>query len=252
MGVTSTRPALTTTPVVGGQRVMAKSISSEGRSRCKDKVIARLKAEWAPTEQGKHRCQCGCNRIIVIRWHHYYEGIPQYLPGHRHPSKRRKDPVQRFWTKVHKGKGDDCWIWVGVSWNRGYGRFYLRDNHAVAAHRFSYELHNGPVPPGLVVLHKCDNPECVRPDHLTVGTQADNVRDRDQKGRTARGHGKSKTFVQEQIVSMRNRFWGVDGLRVRGSVLAREYGVSTTAVYAICYGRAWKHIPLPKEAGVRP
>ena len=101
-----------------------------------------------------------------------------------------KEVRQRFWSKVKKGP--DCWEWqAGREWD-GYGIFSI-SHVSYRAHRLSWIMTNGGTG-GLLVLHKCDNPSCVRPDHLWLGTVADNNADRDAKGRTARGdrHG-SKT-----------------------------------------------------------
>lgn len=90
----------------------------------------------------------------------------------------------RFWAKVKKGEG--CWLWTASLRNKGYGAFAYRLNRRVIqdrAHRFSWLLAFGPVPDGLFVLHRCDTPACVRPDHLFLGTNADNVRDMMAKGR---------------------------------------------------------------------
>lgn len=86
---------------------------------------------------------------------------------------------ERFWAKVQKGQ--DCWLWSG-STNGRYGRIVV-DGKNTPAHRVSWTLHNGPVPDDRSVCHHCDNPLCVRPDHLFLGTQSDNMRDCAAKGR---------------------------------------------------------------------
>jgi hypothetical protein len=87
--------------------------------------------------------------------------------------------LQRFWAKVAVGPG--CWEWTAGT-QYGYGRFVL-GGRTFKAHRLSYEISVGVIPDGLKVLHHCDNPPCVNPAHLFVGTHADNVRDREAKGR---------------------------------------------------------------------
>lgn len=86
---------------------------------------------------------------------------------------------ERFWSKVRRGRG--CWVWMGRRDKDGYG---LSEQFGqVRAHRAAYVSKHGSIPDGMCVLHRCDNPPCVRPDHLWVGTQADNVRDAARKGR---------------------------------------------------------------------
>lgn len=89
----------------------------------------------------------------------------------------------RFWSKVHKTR--DCWLWLASTSSDGYGKIGRPGGKAlVAAHRASWELAYGPIPEGLCVLHHCDNPVCVRPGHLFLGSRADNNRDMKRKGRT--------------------------------------------------------------------
>src|SRR5690348_11464451 len=91
-----------------------------------------------------------------------------------------RDVAERFWEKVTRGDG--CWLWTASQMGAGYGKFYY-ERRWTGAHRVAWILTNGAVPPGRVVMHVCDNPLCVRPDHLTLGTQNDNVQDMCEKGR---------------------------------------------------------------------
>lgn len=92
-----------------------------------------------------------------------------------------------FWSKVRKGQG--CWEWVAGKTKSGYGQLQARkiQKQPMLAHRVSWQIEHGPIAGGLHVLHRCDNPACVRPSHLFLGTQVDNNDDRDKKGRVASG-----------------------------------------------------------------
>lgn len=94
----------------------------------------------------------------------------------------RKPMLDRFWAKVRKSDG--CWEWTASRGIRGYGQFRLpRTRQMSGAHRVAYELSVGPIPEGMFVCHHCDNPSCVRPDHLFVGTNSQNILDAVRKGR---------------------------------------------------------------------
>ena len=94
---------------------------------------------------------------------------------------------EHFWSLVRKG--NKCWEYIGYCKKGGYGQFYVK-RKPVYAHRFSYFLTYGEIPDGLNILHRCDNPRCVKPQHLFIGTQKDNILDSSMKGRRDRKYCK--------------------------------------------------------------
>ncbi len=149
-------------------------------------------------------------------------------------------PLPRsYWSKVDRTAIDprQCWTWTGaLSAGGRYGNF-CQDSKFYYAHRLMYEHVYGPIPPGYHVMHRCDNPACVRPMHLTVGTNADNVRDRVSKGRSC---SKGQGLKADQVRQIRAR--RAAGERVKD--IARDYAhiVSPGAVYAAVSGYTWKHL----------
>lgn len=161
---------------------------------------------------------------------------------------------KRFWSRIKKGPG--CWEWQGSRTAAGYGQLQVRKIHQqpLYAHRVAWELEHGPIPRGLHVLHKCDNPPCVR--HLFLGTAIDNAMDRVRKGRTASGDRNGSRTRPDRNPFVRNGGSGLRGeehpmarlsdaqvVRLRRSfdqgearsVIAERYGISEGHVY--CLGR---------------
>lgn len=154
--------------------------------------------------------------------------------------------VARFWNNIRKG--EECWEWVGAK-NHGYGVLSRggRNGANVLAHRMSYEINCGD-PGGLVVCHRCDNPSCVRPDHLFLGTQMDNMKDMHKKGRNAYGDAvASKGTCHPQAVLNEEK---VIEARIRKSKgekvaeIAGDMGVSESAMKKAVNGYTWKHVPM--------
>lgn len=156
-----------------------------------------------------------------------------------------KPLAERFWKKVKKGRG--CWLWTGIPASTGYGQLSRggRGNGTVHAHRVSWELHNGPIPTGdghhgTVVMHICDNRLCVKPSHLRLGSQGDNVADMDAKARRknrnlcGEAHGMSKWTV-EQVRAVK----AATGTQRE---IAKQTGVALGSVKAIRRGVVWRHI----------
>lgn len=170
----------------------------------------------------------------------------------------REDQIAAFWGKVDKSAGPDgCWLWVSSLSADGYGRFVAGGKHW-RAHRFAWDITNGPIPEGLQVLHNCpdgDNPQCVNPAHLWLGTDVENMKDRHNKGhyatdnqhalrqhpeKAARGETHSKTtLTDDQVQEIRRRYTGKWGEQ---SAMAREFGVSHATINSIINRRTWTHI----------
>lgn len=164
----------------------------------------------------------------------------------------RGDISERFWDKVTKTDG--CWVWNGSRQPFGHGTLHVggRAGRHQLAHRISWELHYGAIPEGAYVLHRCDTPWCVRPDHLFTGSHADNQRDMKDKGRAAKGERKKGAKVTgNQVREIRNRYAGrkldPNGRAWKNDpnsilVIAKDYGVAMETIFDIVKRRTWKHI----------
>lgn len=144
---------------------------------------------------------------------------------------------ERFAAKVAFRSDDGCWLWTGSIDSCGYGRIKVK-RRTDSAHRVSWQIANGAIPIDLEVCHKCDTPACVRPSHLFLGTHAENIADRDRKGRRVapRGeqHGRAK-LTAEQVAEIRRRRAAGESERALG----RAFGVHGRQIRRIALGEQW-------------
>jgi len=200
--------------LVGGECGMAISDSIRGCAHCGGPL-----RHTKPSEPAAKFC----SRTCANRWRRG----------------RAEQPIEdRFWSKVDKHGGGECWIWkAAVSAGTGYGSFSLG---AVAdarcgAHRFAYEITFGPVPQGLMVCHRCDNRKCVNPAHLFVGTAKDNSDDMFQKGRARRLHGESSPGHKLTEIAVRE----IRASCATHQEIAKKFGISAPLVSRIKRRLCW-------------
>lgn len=148
---------------------------------------------------------------------------------------------QRFMQKVKKSNG--CWEWMAFKQRTGYGRFTVNKISRYAP-RVSYELFRGPIPDGLFVCHSCDNPSCVNPGHLWLGTTKDNALDKIRKGRHQRCDGEfnGQAIYRWDLVREIRKLHS-DG--IRQNELMRRYGIKKGTIWAIVNGKIWKETKTP-------
>lgn len=154
---------------------------------------------------------------------------------------------ERFFSFIDKnGKQIDyvcsrCWEWTGDKGQKGYGRFWV-DTKSIPAHRYSYWFHFGDMPKNLCVLHSCDNPGCVNPNHLFLGTHQDNMTDKARKGRSPNQCGESNPSAKlknEDVLEIRR-------LHNTGKYLQKELAIifnsPLSSINQIITGKRWKHL----------
>lgn len=152
------------------------------------------------------------------------------------------EQVKRFWSKVDKNGANGCWNWQGWKDRQGYGHAIIK-RRKVKAHRFSWMIYNAVIPAGLCVLHKCDNPSCVNPEHLFLGTRKDNAVDKMNKGRCLYGEKHCLVKItEEQAMSIlsdpRSNY-----------AIGKEYGISNQQVSRIKTGKRWRHLSGAEQTG---
>jgi hypothetical protein len=158
-------------------------------------------------------------------------------------SRQKGDPTQifseknqeRFWQRVFKT--DSCWLWTLIPSAKGYGRWTV-EGRKVFTHRYAWTITNGPIPDFLRVLHTCDNPPCVNPDHLWLGTDADNGRDKKEKGRAAKGENNGRAKITIEIVDLIRSQYKTGNYSHRS--LAKKYSLSKTEIGHIIREEKWR------------
>lgn len=183
----------------------------------------------------------GCGRPFMARG----------LCGTHYMQERRADPTfshnrprgtleERFFRKIVKT--EECWLWFGNIRPNGYGSIQEggKGSRTLSAHRLSYEIHKGEIPDGMVVMHSCDNPSCVNPDHLSVGTYKDNTHDMIAKGRkrtvAPKGTGNGKAKLNDDLVRY------IRQSDKKAASIARELGLSENCIRGVLSGRTWSHV----------
>jgi len=177
--------------------------------------------------------------------------------------------ISRFWKKVNKSGADDCWNWTAGKFRSGYGAFSVLTK-LLKAHRISYMITNGPIPEGLFICHKCDNPSCVNPSHLWPGTNSDNLMDASRKGRIAFGlRSGSHTHPERRATGDRSgarrhpethvrgervntaKLTAANVVEIRRLILSGEstqtsaairYGVTQAVISKLVLRQTWKHV----------
>lgn len=152
-----------------------------------------------------------------------------------------------FWSKVERGEPGSCWRWLGRIVHGWYGDFVTKVDgkwRHFTAHRVAWELVNGPIPEGMQVCHRCDNPACCNPAHLFLGTQRDNEQDKISKGRRHSSAGEDSgvaVLTVQQVIEIR-RLVNEDGLAHQA--VADRYGIDRAHTRRIAKGLAWDCIPM--------
>lgn len=208
----------------------------------RERIRTRREARRAGLGDNVRRCSVpGCEGVYDTQGYcarHYMawrrNGDPTEVRQIQHHG---KTPAERL--ALYTRRTDGCWQWTGARSAKGYGIFNRAASSNVA-HRAAWELEYGPIPTGLYVLHRCDNPACVRLDHLFLGTKADNNADMDAKGRRRTKATQGSAHPKSKLTEAK-----VKAIRVSsamGKDLAKKYGVSQTIISAVRKGHIWRHV----------
>jgi len=157
--------------------------------------------------------------------------VPKYLPW--------QIKKQDFWELVKTGEPNECWPWIGKLNSWGYGRIRHGGIQAMS-HRVAYQLKTGKNIDGLIAMHICDNPACCNPNHIALGTHADNQKDKFNKNRQAKGEINGQSILtEEQVIEARKLYVET---KTTYKKLAEKYGVCKDTMQKAIRGIHWKHI----------
>ncbi len=152
-----------------------------------------------------------------------------------------QEAFENFLEEAHQGNHIGCWNWYRNLNNKGYGTIYIK-NIPILAHRLSFKMHKGKIPKNMCVCHICDNPTCVNPNHLFLGTIAENNADMIKKGRARKAKGEELPFSKLNTSKVRQ----IRNLYKTGKYTMRELGimfsVSHTPIVSLINRKTWKHV----------
>lgn len=166
-----------------------------------------------------------------------YSSVRRALVACQVLSRAADFPLSRFETKFSVTPG--CWPWHGSMQSTGYGAFHVKGKY-VAAHRFAYAAYVGPIADGLLVLHSCDNPICVNPDHLRLGTDSDNTADKVARNRCNGSKGEKNGSAKLTEGQVREIFHDTRSSRK----VAADYGIDKATVIKIWNRKKWSHLNM--------
>ena len=187
-------------------------------------------------------CMCGCGQTTPIAYRTSKEKgwmkgeHVRYINGH---NGARASIADAFWSYVTPGTPDECWEWRGYRHRSGYGMVSFRYKQTLA-HRVSYLIHYGTDPGEHFVCHTCDNPSCVNPAHLFLGTPLDNVHDMISKDRNVYGERSRTSLTDSDVIAIRREYIP---RRVTYKMLGERYGVEAHVISAIVRRASWRHLP---------
>lgn len=153
--------------------------------------------------------------------------------------------TKRLYGNIQKDETTDCWVWLGSKNQKGYGRLHLRENGKriqLATHRLSYTLEYGTDPNELLVCHHCDNPSCINPEHLFLGTIKDNNNDAFKKKRNQVIGLKNRVLTEEQVREIKKELQKNNNASL--SKIGSWYDVSPACIHSIKHGKSWAHVSI--------